>query len=96
MTESERAELQGYREQQCRRIIHELADVLHVAGNYPSTLDRTLFQAAFCRRISDLTALSVMKLRSAATLANCWWHWPEGASEEQKISLDEARRLHGD
>lgn len=96
MTDAEHAELQGYREQHLLKLMRRISEDLYSAG-WLTGLERILFRYAFQQLPGGTTIMPLesMQLRYLATESQCWWHWPDGADEEQKISLDEARRLYG-
>jgi hypothetical protein len=99
MTESERAELQRYREVQLHDLMSRISEDCACAGwhmGLEEVLYRMTFEYAereFCAGVVD--ELDIMQLRRLADETGCWWHWPEDVGDVQKIALDEARRLYG-
>lgn len=96
MIAAEQLELQDYREQQLLRLMREISQDTFSAG-WLKGLERILYRAAFCgsEEAVWITSLDSGRLASVATLANCWWHRPDYADEEQKISLAQAQVLYG-
>lgn len=99
MTDAEKAELHGYRQQAVLKTMRLISEE-HFCSGWQMGIERRLWRMCFegetrCFWSGKVDEMTLMSLKQNAESCDTWWHWPAGAGEEQPITLAEAQRLYG-